>query len=97
MKLTWSFPDTSTFEFEQCLCEWILYALEWLSSTQHGGKEYVIVKFHHIINIQDQFMGMNTIQQPFLSCLPAFYALAIPASCYISNVVYYLKKQLGTG
>ena len=27
---------------------------------------------------------------PFLSCLPAFYALAIPMSCYISNVFYYL-------
>ena len=41
------------------------------------------------MNMHDQFMGMNTIQQPFLSCLPAFYALAIPMSCYISNVCYY--------
>ena len=53
-------------------------------------QECVIVKFHHIMNMHDQFMGMNTIQQPFLSCLPAFYALAIPMSCYISNVFYYL-------
>ena len=49
-------------------------------------QEFVIVKFHHIMNMHDQLMGMNTIQQPFLSCLPAFYALAIPMSCYISNV-----------
>ena len=49
-------------------------------------QECVIVKFHHITNIHDQFMGMNTIQQSFLSCLPAFYALAIPMSCYICNV-----------
>ena len=41
-------------------------------------QEYVIVKFHHIMKMHDQFMGMNTIQQPFLSCLSAFYALAIP-------------------
>ena len=53
-------------------------------------QECVIVKFHHIINMHDQFMGMNTIQQPLLSCLPAFYALVIPMSCYISNVFYYL-------
>ena len=53
-------------------------------------QECVIVKFHHIMNMHDQFMGMNTFQQPFLSCLPAFYALAIPMSCYISNVFYYL-------
>ena len=53
-------------------------------------QECVIVKFHHIMNMHDQFMGMNTIQQPFLSCLPAFYALAIPMSYYISNVFYYL-------
>ena len=38
------------------------------------------------MNMHDQFMGMTTIQQPLLSCLPAFYALAIPMSCYISNV-----------
>ena len=43
-------------------------------------QECVIVKFHHIVNMHDQFMGMNTIQQPLLSCLPAFYALAIPMS-----------------
>ena len=49
-------------------------------------QECVIVKFHHIMNMHDQFMGMNTIQQPFLSCLPALYTLAIPKSCYISNV-----------
>ena len=53
-------------------------------------QECVIVKFHHIMNMHDQLMGMNTIQQPFLSCLPAFYALAIPMSCYISIVFYYL-------
>ena len=41
------------------------------------------------MNMHDQFMGMNTIQQQFLSCLPAFYALAIPMSCYISNVFYW--------
>ena len=29
-------------------------------------------------------------QLPFPSCLPAFYALAIPMSCCISNVFYYL-------
>ena len=46
-------------------------------------QECVIVKFHHIMNMHDQFMRMNTIQQPILSCLPAFYALAIPKSCYI--------------
>ena len=39
---------------------------------------------HHM---HDQCMGMNTIQQPFLSCFPAFYALVIPMSCYISNVL----------
>ena len=45
-------------------------------------QECVIVKFHHIMNMHDQFMGMNTIQ-PFLSCFPAFYALAIcfPNDC----------------
>ena len=32
------------------------------------------------MNMHDKFMGMNAIQQPFLSCLPA---LAIPVSCYI--------------
>ena len=58
-------------------------------------QECVIVKFHHIMNMHDQFMGMNTIQQPFLSCLPAFYALAIPMSCYISNVFYYLFALAG--
>ena len=41
------------------------------------------------MNMHDQFMGMNTIEQPFLSCLPAFYTLAIPMSCYISNIFYY--------
>ena len=46
------------------------------------------------MNMHEQFMGMNTIQQPFLSCLPAFYALAIPMSCYISNVFYYLYKYV---
>ena len=55
-------------------------------------QECVIVKFHHTMNMHDQFMGMNTIQQPFLTCLPAFYALAIPMSCYISNVC--LKEKL---
>ena len=44
--------------------------------------------------MHDQFMGMNTIQQPLLSCLPAFYALAIPVSCYISNVFYYLYNYI---
>ena len=59
--------------------------------TAHAcTQKCVIVKFHHIVNMHDQFMGMNTIQQPLLSCLPAFYALAIPVSCYISNVFYYL-------
>ena len=53
-------------------------------------QECIIVKFHHIMNVHDQFMGRNTIQQPFQPCLPAFYALAIPMSCYISNVFYYL-------
>ena len=53
-------------------------------------QECVIVKLHRIMNMHDQFMGKNTIQQPFLSCLHAFYALAIPMSCYISNVFYYL-------
>ena len=53
-------------------------------------QERVIVKFHHIMNMHDQFMGMNTIQWPLLSCLPAIYALAIPMSCYICNVFYYL-------
>ena len=57
-------------------------------------QECVIVNFHYIMNMHDQFMGMNSIQQPFLSCLPAFYALATPMSCYIScyisNVFYYL-------
>ena len=48
------------------------------------------LKFHHIMNMNDQFMRMNTIQQPLLSCSPNFYALAIPMSCYISNVFYYL-------
>ena len=53
-------------------------------------QECVIVNFHHIMNMHDQFMGIDTIQQPFLSCLPAFYALAIPMSCYINflNVFY---------
>ena len=45
----------------------------------HMHTGYVIVKFHHIMNMHDQFMEMNTIQQPFLSCLPALY----------SNVFYY--------
>ena len=45
--------------------------------------------------MHDQYMGMNTIQQPFISCLPAFYALAIPMSCYISNVFYYLFVLAG--
>ena len=51
-------------------------------------QECVIVRFHHIMNVHYQFMGMNTIQQPFLSCLPA---LAIRMSCYICNVFYYLS------
>ena len=63
----------------------MLTSLMTLPCTQ----EYVIVKFHHIMNMHDQFMGMNTIQQPFLSCLPAFYALAIPMTCYISNIFYW--------
>ena len=33
-------------------------------------------------------------QLPFPSCLPAFYALAIPMSCYISNVFYYLYNNI---
>ena len=53
-------------------------------------QECVIVMFHHIMNMHNQFMGMNTIEQPLLSCLPAFYVLAIPMFCYISNVFYYL-------
>ena len=36
--------------------------------------------------MHDQFMGMNTIQQLFLSRLPAFYALAIPMSTCLSNL-----------
>ena len=46
------------------------------------------------MNMHDQFMGMNTIQQQFPSCLPAFYALAIPMSCYISNVFNYLLHAM---
>ena len=31
-----------------------------------------------IVHVQhDQFMGMNTIQQLFLSCFPAFYAFYV--------------------
>ena len=33
-------------------------------------QECVIVEFHHIMNMHDQLMGMNTIQKPFL-WLPA--------------------------
>ena len=51
----------------------------------HTGMCNCKISPHHEY-MHDQFMGMNTIQQPFLSCLPAFYALAIPMSCYIFNV-----------
>ena len=40
------------------------------------------------MNMHDQFLGMNTIQQPFLSCLPAFYALAIPMSSYTFQMFF---------
>ena len=42
---------------------------------------YIIVESHHIMNMHDQFMGVNTISLPFPSC---FYALAIPVPLYIS-------------
>ena len=48
----------------------------------------IVVACHHIMNMHD-----GNKQLPFPSCLPAFYALAIPMSCYISNVFYYLYSE----
>ena len=42
--------------------------------------------------MHDQFMGTTAIQQPFLSCLPVFYTLAVSMSCYISNVLQVIKN-----
>ena len=80
--------------FTLIIIYYFVYYFTW-TCTQ----ECVIVKFHHIMNMHDQFMGMNTIQLPFPTCFPAFYALAIPMSCYISNVFYYLlhKSSLKIG
>ena len=41
----------------------------------------IIVACHHIMNMHD-----GNQQLPFPSCWPAFYNLAIPISCYVSNV-----------
>ena len=68
-----------------------------INTTWWQGKEYrdvnmtctqecaIVVACHHSMNMHD-----GNQQLPFPSCLSAFYALAIPMSCYISNVFYYL-------
>ena len=53
-----------------------------------GNGNYYSVSPHH-----ECACRINFWQSPFPSCLPAFYTLAIPVSCYISSVflllVYY--------
>ena len=69
--------------FHYNFCTWLLHVQ---TSTCTCTQEWVIViACHHIMNMHD-----GNKQLPFPSCLPAFYALAIPMSCYISNVFYYL-------
>ena len=47
----------------------------------------VIVKFHHIMNMHDQFMGMNTIQQPLLSCCLCFTLW--PFLCLVTFLMFF--------
>ena len=68
-----------------------------INTTWWQGREYrdvnmpctqewaIIVACHHIMNMHNNFWEIKQLL-PILSCLPAFYTLAIPVSCYISNV-----------
>ena len=64
-------------------CTWLLHVQ--ISTYTCTQKWAIVVACHHSMNMHD-----GNEQLPFPSCLPAFYALAIPMSCYISNVFYYL-------
>ena len=44
---------------------------------------------HNIVNMHNQCTKDECNLTASPSCLPAFYALAIPVSCYISNVFSY--------